>query len=54
MFAWGGLGQYAVESVISSDYAPLQAFVLLAAIFTLLVFLLVDLAYFVIDPRIKT
>ena len=54
VFAWGGLGQYAVESVISSDYAPLQAFVLLAAIFTLLVFLLVDLAYFVIDPRIKT
>ena len=54
VFAWGGLGQYAVESVISSDYAPLQAFVLLAAVFTLLVFLLVDLAYFVIDPRIKT
>jgi peptide/nickel transport system permease protein len=54
VFAWGGLGQYAVESVVSSDYAPLQAFVLLAAVFTLVVFLLVDLAYFVIDPRIKT
>jgi peptide/nickel transport system permease protein len=53
VFAWGGLGQYAVESVVSSDYAPLQAFVLLAALFTLVVFLLVDLAYFVIDPRIK-
>ncbi len=54
VFAWGGLGQYAVESVVSSDYAPLQAFVLLAALFTLVVFLLVDLAYFVIDPRIKS
>lgn len=53
IFAWGGLGQYAVESVVNSDYAPLQAFVLLAAVFTLLVFLLVDLAYFLIDPRIK-
>ena len=53
VFAWGGLGQYAVEAVVNSDYAPLQAFVLLAAVFTLMVFLLVDLAYFVIDPRIK-
>ena len=53
VFAWGGLGQYAVEAVVNSDYAPLQAFVLLAAVFTLLVFLLVDLAYFMIDPRIK-
>jgi ABC-type dipeptide/oligopeptide/nickel transport system permease component len=53
VFAWGGLGQYAVEAVIYSDYAPLQAFVLLAAMFTLFVFLLVDLAYFLIDPRIQ-
>lgn len=54
VFAWGGLGQYGVESVIYADYAPLQAFVLIAAIFTMLVFLIVDLAYFLIDPRIKT
>jgi len=53
VFAWGGLGQYAVEAVVNSDYAPLQAFVLLAAVFTLLVFLLVDLDYFLIDPRIR-
>ncbi len=53
VFAWGGLGQYAVEAVVNSDYAPLQAFVLLAAVFTLIVFLLVDLAYFLIDPRIR-
>jgi peptide/nickel transport system permease protein len=54
VFAWGGLGQYGVEAVIYADYAPLQAFVLIAAIFTMLIFLLVDLAYFLIDPRIKT
>jgi peptide/nickel transport system permease protein len=53
VFAWGGLGQYAVQSVVNSDYAPLQAVVLLSAVFTMVVFLLVDLAYFVIDPRIK-
>jgi peptide/nickel transport system permease protein len=53
VFAWGGLGQYAVQSVVSSDYAPLQAFVLITAIFTSVVFLLVDLGYFLLDPRIK-
>ena len=53
VFAWGGLGQYAVQSVVSSDYAPLQAFVLVTAVFTSLVFLLVDLGYFLLDPRIK-
>lgn len=53
VFAWGGLGQYAVQSVVNSDYAALQAVVLLSAVFTMLVFLFVDLAYFVIDPRIK-
>jgi peptide/nickel transport system permease protein len=53
VFAWGGLGQYAVQSVVSSDYAPLQAFVLVTAVFTSIVFLLVDLAYFLLDPRIK-
>jgi peptide/nickel transport system permease protein len=53
VFAWGGLGQYAVQSVVSSDYAPLQAFVLITAIFTSVVFLLVDLGYVLLDPRIK-
>jgi len=53
VFAWGGLGQYAVQSVVNSDYAPLQAVVLVTAVFTSIVFLLVDLGYFLLDPRIK-
>jgi len=52
IFAWGGLGQYAVESVVNSDYASLQAVVLVIAVFTTFVFLIVDLLYFVLDPRI--
>jgi ABC-type dipeptide/oligopeptide/nickel transport system permease component len=53
IFAWGGLGQYAVESVVNSDYAPLQAFVLVAAVFTTIVFLTVDIVYYLLDPRIS-
>lgn len=53
IFAWGGIGQYAVESVVNSDYAPLQAVVLVTAVFTTLVFLIVDLLYHLLDPRIS-
>ncbi len=54
VFGWGGVGQYAVQSVINSDFAPIQAFVLVAAVLNLLVYLVVDLIHFAIDPRIRT
>lgn len=53
VFGWGGLGQYAVESILATDYAAIQGFVLVAATFSLLVYLLVDVIYFITDPRIK-
>jgi len=54
VFNLNGIGQYAVQSVTSADYAPMQGFVLVAAIFTMLVYLLVDLVYYAVDPRIRT
>lgn len=53
VFAWGGAGQYAVQAVANADFAAIQGFVLVAALFSLLVYLAVDLLYFVLDPRIK-
>jgi peptide/nickel transport system permease protein len=53
VFNLNGIGQYAVKAVTSADYAPMQAFVLVAAIFTMLVYLVVDLLYFVVDPRVR-
>jgi peptide/nickel transport system permease protein len=52
VFGWGGLGQYAVQALSASDYAAIQGFVLVAATFTLFLYLAVDLIYFAIDPRI--
>ena len=52
VYSWGGVGQYAVFSVTQSDFPAMQGFVLLAAGFTLLVYLVVDLLYFALDPRI--
>jgi peptide/nickel transport system permease protein len=53
VFNLNGLGQYAVQSIIAADYAPLQGFVSFAAIFTMLVYLAVDLVYFATDPRAR-
>jgi ABC-type dipeptide/oligopeptide/nickel transport system permease component len=52
VFAWPGIGRYAIESMQVADLAPLQAVVLIVALATLLINLLVDLSYYWIDPRI--
>ncbi len=51
VFAWPGIGSYAVEALVSSDYAPLQGFILTMALLYVLLNLLIDLLYVVIDPR---
>lgn len=53
VFGWGGAGQYAVQGVLDADFAVVQGFVLVAAIVSLVVYLLVDLIYFAIDPRLS-
>ena len=53
VFSWGGAGQYAVQGVLNSDVYPVLGFVLFSAIFSLFVYLLVDIVYFLIDPRIS-
>jgi peptide/nickel transport system permease protein len=53
IFAWGGLGQYAVQSITSSDYMAVSGVVLTTTVFSLLVYLAVDLLYLAVDPRIR-
>jgi dipeptide transport system permease protein len=53
VFAWPGIGSYAIEALISSDYAPVQGFVLAMAILYVLLNLIIDLLYGVIDPRVR-
>ena len=49
----GGVGSYAVEALVVSDYAAVQGFVLSMAILFVILNLLVDISYTLIDPRIK-
>lgn len=53
VFAWPGIGSYAVEALISSDFAPVQGFVLTMAILYVVLNLIIDLLYGVIDPRVR-
>jgi ABC-type dipeptide/oligopeptide/nickel transport system permease component len=52
VFAWGGLGQYAVQSMVQNDFPAIQGVVQLTAAFSILVYLLIDVIYVLVDPRI--
>jgi peptide/nickel transport system permease protein len=53
VFAWPGLGRLVYNAVAARDYPVIQGAVLLIAVLFLLINLLVDLLYAVIDPRIR-
>lgn len=53
VFAWPGIGSYAVEALIASDFAPVQGFVLAMAILYIALNLVIDLLYGIIDPRVR-
>jgi len=53
VFAWPGIGSYAVDALIASDYAPVQGFVLMMALLYVLLNLVIDLVYGVVDPRVR-
>jgi len=53
VFAWPGIGSFAVEALIASDFAPLQGFVLTMAVMYVALNLMIDILYGVIDPRMR-
>ncbi len=53
VFAWPGVGAYAVNAVIASDYAAVQGFVLTMAILYVLLNLIVDIVGAALDPRVR-
>ncbi len=53
VFAWPGMGTWLVEAIDSRNYPVLQGGILFLAIIFVLVNLLVDLSYALINPRIR-
>jgi peptide/nickel transport system permease protein len=54
VFSYRGVGDALAISFREKDYAVLQVLILAAAVIYVLVNLLVDIAYAVLDPRIRT
>ena len=53
IFTWNGIGQFAIQSIDGRDYAGIQGVVLYGAVFFVLINLLVDVLYAVLDPRVR-
>jgi len=53
VYAIPGLGQLTVDAVLNRDFPVLQGVVMFFAVAYVLVNLLVDLSYLVLDPRIR-
>ena len=53
VFAWPGIGSFAIDALVASDYAAVQGFVLTMAILFVLLNLMVDVLYTLVDPRIS-
>lgn len=54
IFSWPGIGKWMVDSVFRRDYPVVQGGLLLIAIVIMVVNLLVDLTYGLINPRVRT
>ena len=53
IFAWPGVGQIAYDSINRRDYAMIQGVVLYGALLFVIVNLVVDILYAVLDPRVR-
>lgn len=52
IFSWRGLGQWGLNAIIALDVPAIQGFVIVTGLFTMLVYLVLDLLVVALDPRI--
>jgi peptide/nickel transport system permease protein len=53
VFAWPGLGRWAAGAILSTDFAAISGFTIVAALVYVVTNLLVDILYGFLDPRIR-
>jgi peptide/nickel transport system permease protein len=54
VFSWPGLGWIAIEAIKARDFPVVQSVVVIFAVIFILINLVVDLLYVVVDPRIRS
>jgi len=53
VFSWPGIGSYALEALVASDYAAVQGFVLAVAALYVLINTAIDILYGIVDVRVR-
>ncbi len=53
VFSWPGIGRYAVSAILNRDFPVMQCFILMMTVVFVLANLCTDLAYALVDPRIR-
>jgi peptide/nickel transport system permease protein len=53
LFSWPGIGRYAFDAITTRDLEALQGFVVLVGVMYVFLNMVIDIAYAVIDPRIR-
>jgi peptide/nickel transport system permease protein len=53
VFAWPGVGSYVLSAILNLDFPIIMGFTILASIVYVFANLMVDLAYLVLDPRMR-
>jgi ABC-type dipeptide/oligopeptide/nickel transport system permease component len=53
LFAWPGLGRYAFNAISGNDYPAVEGFILYATAVYLAIFIIVDVLYVILDPRVQ-
>ena len=54
VFSWPGLGRYTFQSAATLDFPAIMGITLVVAMVYLLINLLIDLSYVLLDPRVRT
>jgi peptide/nickel transport system permease protein len=54
IFAWPGVGRLVVEAIFNRDFPVVQGVVLVVSLIFVVVSLLIDIAYALLDPRVRT
>ena len=53
IFAWPGVGRLVVEAIFNRDFPLVQGVVLVVSLIFVIVSLLIDIAYALLDPRVR-
>ena len=53
LFSWGGIGQYVVQAVVTADFVATTGAVLVLTVWSLVIYLALDVLLAVIDPRVR-